>query len=77
MRYCTDEASLAAVGLVGLDQVEWLDRVREDLESYRAALTWLLDRGRPAEASDMRGACSSSGSSVGTRPRGSDGMNRS
>src|SRR5215207_4037964 len=50
VRYCTHEASLAAEGLVGLDQVDWLDRVREDLESYRAALTWLLDRGRAAEA---------------------------
>jgi hypothetical protein len=50
VRYCTHEASLAAEGLVGVDQVEWLDRVREDLESYRAALTWLLDGGRVAEA---------------------------
>jgi non-specific serine/threonine protein kinase len=50
VRYCMHEASLAADGLVGLDQVEWLDRVREDLESYRAALTWLLDGGRVAEA---------------------------
>ena len=50
VRYCLDEATLAADGLVGLDQAEWLDRVREDLESYRAALTWLLDHNRPAEA---------------------------
>ena len=50
VRYCTQEASLAAEGLIGLDQVEWLDRVREDLESYRAALTWLLDGCRVAEA---------------------------
>jgi hypothetical protein len=53
VRYCTHEASLAADGLVGLDQVEWLDRVRGDLESYRAALTWLLDGGRLAEASHI------------------------
>ena len=53
VRYCTDEAALAAEGLVGLDQVEWLDRVRVDLESYRAALAWLLDRGRPEEASHI------------------------
>ena len=53
VRYCTDEASLAADGLVGPDQIEWLDRVRENLESYRAAMTWLLDRDRPAEASHM------------------------
>jgi predicted ATPase/DNA-binding XRE family transcriptional regulator len=52
-RYCTDEASLAREGLMGPDQVEWLDRVREDLENYRAALRWLLDCGRTAEASDI------------------------
>ena len=53
VRYCADEASLAAEGLIGRDQVAWLDRVREDLESYRAALTWLLDGGRPAEATHI------------------------
>lgn len=53
VRYCMDEAVLAAEGMVGLDQVTWLDRVREDLESYRVVLTWLLDRGRPAEACDI------------------------
>jgi predicted ATPase/DNA-binding XRE family transcriptional regulator len=53
VRYCTGEASLAAEGLVGPAQVEWLDRVREDLESYRGALTWLIERGRPAEASEI------------------------
>ena len=52
-RYCTGEASLAAEGLVGPAQVEWLDRVREDLESYRGALAWLIERGRPAEAVDI------------------------
>ena len=52
-RYCTGEASLAAEGLVGPAQVEWLDRVRDDLESYRGALAWLIERGRPAEASDI------------------------
>ena len=50
MRYSTAEASLAAEGLVGPAQVEWLDRVRDDLESYRGALTWLIDHDRPAEA---------------------------
>ena len=53
VRYCTGEASLAAEGLVGPAQVEWLDRVRDDLESYRGALAWLIERGRPAEASDI------------------------
>ena len=52
-RYCTDQASLAAEGLVGPAQAEWLDRVRDDLESYRGALTWLIDRGRPAEAASI------------------------
>ena len=47
------EASLAAEGLVGPAQAEWLDRVRDDLENYRGALTWLIERGRPAEASDI------------------------
>jgi predicted ATPase/DNA-binding XRE family transcriptional regulator len=51
--YCTGEASLAAAGLVGPAQVEWLDRVREDLESYRGALTWLVERGRAAQASEI------------------------
>jgi tetratricopeptide (TPR) repeat protein len=52
-QYCGGEASLAAVELIGPAQVEWLDRVREDLESYRGALTWLIEHGRSAEASDI------------------------
>ncbi|MGE5359384.1 MAG: ATP-binding protein [Bacteroidales bacterium] len=52
-RYCVGEAAHAAEGLVGPEQVEWLDRVREDLESYRSALTWLIARGRSGEASDI------------------------
>ena len=53
IRYCASEASLAASGLVGPAQVEWLDRVREDLESYRGALAWLIDHDRAAEAGDI------------------------
>ena len=53
VRYCTREAALAAPGLVGPAQVEWLNRVREDLESYRGALTWLIERGRHREAADI------------------------
>src|SRR5436190_8184785 len=53
VRYCTGEAGDAAQGLVGPAQVEWLDRVREDLESYRGALAWLIERGRPIEASNI------------------------
>src|SRR5262245_662840 len=52
-RYSTGEASVAATGLVSSTQAEWLDRVRDDLENYRAALTWLIERGRPAEATDI------------------------
>jgi predicted ATPase/DNA-binding XRE family transcriptional regulator len=52
VRYCGVEASLAAEGLVGHAQAEWLDRVRDDLESHRGALTWLIERSR-AEASDI------------------------
>ena len=52
-RYCVAEAALAAEGLVGPHQIEWLDRVREDLESYRAALGWLIDHNRSAEASEI------------------------
>jgi hypothetical protein len=52
-RYCTSEARLAAQGLVGRRQVEWLDRVRDDLESYRVALAWLIERGRAVEASGI------------------------
>ncbi len=52
-RYCTREASLAAEGLVGPAQAEWLDRVRDDLEGYRGALTWLIEVGRPAESADI------------------------
>jgi predicted ATPase/DNA-binding XRE family transcriptional regulator len=53
VRYCTAEAALAADGLVGPAQIEWFDRVRENLESYRRALAWLIEHGRPAEASEI------------------------
>jgi predicted ATPase/DNA-binding XRE family transcriptional regulator len=53
VRYCSTEAARAAEGLVGLSQVEWLDRVRENLESYRAALAWLIERGSGVEAAHI------------------------
>lgn len=53
VRYAAAEAALAADGLVGASQVEFLDRVREDLESYRGALTWLIGKGRGVEAADI------------------------
>jgi len=53
VRYCTAEAALAAQGLVAPAQVDWLERVRHDLESYRTAMTWLIERGRAGEAADI------------------------
>ena len=52
-RYCTREASLAAEGLAGPAQGEWLNRVRDDLENYRGALAWLIEQDRPDEASGI------------------------
>jgi predicted ATPase/DNA-binding XRE family transcriptional regulator len=51
--YCTDEAAVAFSGLVGPSQAEWLHRVHEDLENYRAALNWLITRDRGSEASEI------------------------
>jgi len=51
--YCIAEASRAAKGLTGPAQVEWLDRVRDDIDSYRATLVWLIERGRAADATDI------------------------
>ena len=51
--YCICEANLAAEGLVGPAQVQWLNRVHDDLANYRDALTWLIERGRPADASQI------------------------
>jgi tetratricopeptide (TPR) repeat protein len=52
-RYCADEAACAGQGLVGPSQVDWLDRVREDLENYRGALAWLIECRRSAEAANI------------------------
>jgi predicted ATPase/DNA-binding XRE family transcriptional regulator len=53
VRYCVAEAARAAQGLIGPAQGEWLDRVRDDLENYRGVLAWLIERGRPTEASEI------------------------
>ena len=50
VRYCSDEASGAAHGLIGPAQGEWLDRIQGDLENYRVVLTWLLEHERAADA---------------------------
>jgi tetratricopeptide (TPR) repeat protein len=52
-RYCSSEAFRASQGLIGPAQVEWLDRVRDDLENYRGALAWIIERGRSAEATGI------------------------
>ena len=51
--YCAREADGARVGLVGLSQVQWLDRVRDDLENYRATLSWLIAHQQAADAADI------------------------
>ena len=53
VRYCLAESRLAADGLIGPGQIEWLDRVRESLQSYRGVLGWLIDRNRSGEAADI------------------------
>jgi predicted ATPase/DNA-binding XRE family transcriptional regulator len=53
VRHCRRDAAVAAEQLVGPAQAEWLDRTHEDLETYRAALAWLLARDRAAEAADI------------------------
>src|SRR5215470_1811109 len=52
-RYCSREAAAAEEGLVGPHQIEWLDRVRDDLHNYRTALTWLIERRSSVEAADI------------------------
>jgi len=48
--YCLREAFRAEDGLIGPMQVEWLDRVRDNLDNFRLVLAWLLDHRRGAEA---------------------------
>jgi predicted ATPase len=50
-RYCMREAAGAEEGLIGPAQVEWLDRVRDNLDNFRSVLAWLLEQRRAAEAS--------------------------
>ena len=52
-RYCAGQARASAEGLVGHAQGEWLDRVRDDLENYRTAFGWLIERGRVVEATEI------------------------
>ena len=51
--YCAREAQGAKTGLTGHSQVEWLDRIRDDLDNYRTTLDWLLEREQASEAADI------------------------
>ena len=51
--YCVATARTADRGLLGPAQSEWLHRVRDDLDSYRNGLTWLIERERGEEASEI------------------------
>jgi len=49
-RYCVATAATAEERLIGLTQAEWLDRVRDDLETFRSGLSWLIEHDRVSEA---------------------------
>jgi predicted ATPase/DNA-binding XRE family transcriptional regulator len=51
--YCLNRSERAGYGLVRSEQAAWLDRVRDDLESYRVTLAWLIDRKQAADAADI------------------------
>lgn len=53
VRYCVAQGSEAAPGIQGRQQIVWLDRVRDDLESHRVVLAWLLTQGRGNEAAAL------------------------
>jgi predicted ATPase/DNA-binding XRE family transcriptional regulator len=55
-RYCVAEAARAAEGLVEPAQIDWLDRVRHDLDNYRSAMSWLIEGGRAGDASAIASA---------------------
>jgi len=52
-QYCSREAAAAEEGLIGPSQIEWLDRVRDDLHNYRAVLAWLIQGDRRVEAANI------------------------
>jgi tetratricopeptide (TPR) repeat protein len=52
-RYCLTTAAAAEDQLVGHQQQQWLDRVRDDLENFRSALAWLVQHDRHTEACDI------------------------
>ena len=52
-QYCSRESRGAEEGLVGPSQIEWLDRIRDDLHNYRTALAWLIEQRLSVEAADI------------------------
>jgi predicted ATPase/DNA-binding XRE family transcriptional regulator len=52
-RYIRGEAASAGSGLAGPDQAEWLDRVRDGLDTYRETLGWLISRQQGDAAGDV------------------------
>ncbi len=53
IRYALQAASTADEQLVGAEAGVWLDHVRDDLESFRAAMRWLVERHRGSDACDV------------------------
>ena len=51
--FCLTAARTAGGHLAGHAQAVWLDHVRDDLESFRQALTWLIERNRFSEACEI------------------------
>jgi predicted ATPase len=49
-------AAEAGAGLKGPDERRWLERVEDELDNLRAAVTWALDTGRPGPAVTCVGA---------------------
>ncbi len=50
-RHCASEIAESADGLMGAAQGDWLGRLRDEFENYRAIIPWLVDRHRGDEAS--------------------------
>jgi predicted ATPase/transcriptional regulator with XRE-family HTH domain len=52
-RFYAAESTRFAEGVVGRDQVWWLDKVRDDLDVYRVLIGWLVERDRADEAAHL------------------------